>query len=92
MWHRPLGVWRPLEIGAVALWGRAPSVYRNLQSTHVKLSLTINGCGGDEPAQECKARRGLRASPRGAKAVGATEIAKALKIGRASVYRVLAGQ
>jgi hypothetical protein len=33
------------EIGAVALWGRAPSVYRNLKSAHGKAALTINGGG-----------------------------------------------
>src|SRR3984893_5100461 len=33
------------EIGAVALWGRAPSVYRNLKSPHGKAALTISGGG-----------------------------------------------
>jgi hypothetical protein len=38
------------EIGAGALWGRARSVYRNLQSTHGKAALTINGGGTGDAA------------------------------------------
>jgi hypothetical protein len=45
-----LGIRGGAEIGAVALWGRAPSVYRNLKPTHAKAALTINGGGTADAA------------------------------------------